>query len=363
MVPPVDNCAEVAADALGSHDFDAMRDTEDDETEDEDEEPTHIRTNQSLRFLVISGDKLSAMYTGNMINGDEVGVIQGDRPAPLGRTFYYFEVYVRCAWINGSISVGFIDERIRTRKQVGREPNTYGYHGGNGWLYSGREEGKPFGPVFGRGDIVGAGIHSASHHIFFTLNGRLVGSFLADITIPLYPSASMHNQHERVDVNFGQKPFVFDIEALERNEREKVQKEIDAFDLPLSSNNEIVRNFLAHHGYEETLKAFDAQIREMFSPLQGSSEDSGDKRKQHYAFESRKKLRQLTGNGDMAGACAYPLLGRRTDLAHSTSPPQPQSSLEIFLRQLTACSTEKWLLNGRQGGVFRLCRAVRREPS
>lgn len=452
MVAPANNSLNVVADALSLYDSGGRRAPEEEEMEEEEEAPTHINTKRSLQFLVVSVDKLSAKYTGEGQHGHDVGAFQGNRPAPVRRILYYFEIYIKDRGNKGTISIGFTDEHFKTCRQVGWDPITYGYHGDDGYLYHSHGRGVPFGPTFHTGDTVGAGINYASQEIFFTVNGKLVGSRHKDVKCPLYPSVGLHSPNERVDVNFGQKPFVFNVEALAQEEREKLQREIETLPLPLSISHSVVRSYLLHYGYQETLQAFDAASGSMVPPVVLTIQENGDKmlEEECYALEHRRKLRQLIRNGDIIGAIAmlescYPqllkdenlrikflldcqqfieyikvgsleaavkhaqeklasllgvslyqtllqdciallayehpkespvghllMLGQReavadavnsailaTDPAVSSSRNSPQSSLEKLLRQLTACHTERWVLNGGQGETFRLHRVLR----
>eukprot|EP00250_Pteridium_aquilinum_P024567 c29258_g1_i1 orf=64-1431(+) len=449
MVAPA-NGENAVKDAL--YDFVRRKALEEDEMEEEEEAPSHINTNKSLQFLFISTDKLSAWYTGEGQHGNDVGAIQGNRPAPVRKILYYFEIYIKDKGNRATISIGFTNENVKSSRQVGWEPNTCGYHGDDGFLYHGHGRGELFGPRFHTGDTVGAGINYASQEIFFTLNGKLVGSRHKDVKIPLYPSVGLHSPNERVDINFGQRPFVFNIEALVQEEREKLQREIENVPLPLSISHSVVRTYLLHYGYQDTCQAFDAASGSMVPPVVLTAHENGDKMidEECYALEHRRKLRQLIRSGDISGVIAklqdwYPqllqeedlrikflldcqqfielikvgsleaavthaqkklasllgislyqnllqdciallayerptespvghllMLGQReavadavnsavllTDPAISSSKASPQSSLEKLLRQLTACHTEKWILNGKEGEMFKLHRVLR----
>eukprot|EP00983_Pelagomonas_calceolata_P131774 1161809-Pelagomonas_calceolata.AAC.4 len=48
------------------------------------------------------------------------------------------------------------------------EANSYGYHGDDGQKYSSSGKGEEYGPMFGTGDVIGAGIHLSRKEIFFT---------------------------------------------------------------------------------------------------------------------------------------------------------------------------------------------------
>lgn len=48
------------------------------------------------------------------------------------------------------------------------EAGSYGYHGDDGRKYSSSGMGEEYGPVFGSGDVIGAGLHLETQELFFT---------------------------------------------------------------------------------------------------------------------------------------------------------------------------------------------------
>lgn len=137
--------------------------------EEEEESPTELNTiNSSGGFLVISQDKLSIKYTSVHLHGHDVGVVQANKPAPVKRLVYYFEIYVKDAGDKGQIAIGFTNESFKMRRQPGWEANSCGYHGDDGLLYRGQGKGETFGPTFTSNDTVGGGINYASQEFFFT---------------------------------------------------------------------------------------------------------------------------------------------------------------------------------------------------
>ncbi|XP_042482600.1 ran-binding protein M homolog [Macadamia integrifolia] len=203
------------------------------DVEEEEEVPKHLNTiNTYGGFLVVSTDKLSVLYTTVNLHGHDVGVVQANCPAPVKRLVYYFEIFVKNAGTKGQIAIGFTNEHFKMRRQPGWEANSYGYHGDDGLLYRGQGKGETFGPTFTSGDTVGGGINYASQEFFFTKNGKLVGTVYKDVKGPLFPTISVHSQNEEVNVNFGQQPFVFDVEAFVQEERMKQQMIIEKISLP-----------------------------------------------------------------------------------------------------------------------------------
>lgn len=194
--------------------------------------PTHLDEKMGGRYCIVSGDRLSAEYIGWGQHGYDVGAVQANRPVPPQRLLYYFEMTVEDRGRRGAIGIGFSDENFDTHHQPGWDPNSYGYHGDNGRVYRERGWGDPFGPTFSTGDTVGAGINYAAQEILFTKNGRLVGRTpFNDTEEPLYPTIGLHSYNEKVVLNFGQRPFVFDVVVQEDWERR--QRALESAPLPL----------------------------------------------------------------------------------------------------------------------------------
>ena len=65
---------------------------------------------------------------------------------------------------------------IKRDKYQRCENGSFGYFAASGEIKSGSEVGHCYGPTFGGGDIVGAGLHVDTKDIFFTKNGVNLGS-------------------------------------------------------------------------------------------------------------------------------------------------------------------------------------------
>eukprot|EP00268_Persea_americana_P025737 TRINITY_DN2508_c1_g1_i4.p1 TRINITY_DN2508_c1_g1~~TRINITY_DN2508_c1_g1_i4.p1 ORF type:complete len:457 (+),score=83.31 TRINITY_DN2508_c1_g1_i4:380-1750(+) len=271
--------------------------------EDEEAVPTHLNTiNSSGGFHVVSTDKLSVQYTSSNLHGHDVGVVQANCPAPAKRLVYYFEIFVKNAGQKGQIAIGFTNEHFKMRRQPGWEANSCGYHGDDGHLYRGQGKGEDFGPPFTSGDIVGGGINYASQQFFFTKNGELVGAINKEVKGDLFPTIAVHSQNEEVNVNFGQQPFVFDIEAYAAEERLKQQMTIEKKSLPLHVSHGIVRSYLLHYGYQDTLNSFDTASKSTIPPISVAQENGVSEQGDMYALSQRKVLRQLIRGGDIDSA-------------------------------------------------------------
>ncbi|KAK5832401.1 ran-binding protein M homolog [Gossypium arboreum] len=276
------------------------------EMEEEDEEaPKELNTiNSSGGFLVVTPDKLSVKYTIVSLHGHDVGVVQADKPAPMRRLLYYFEIYVKDAGAKGQIAIGFTNEGFKMRRQPGWEVNSCGYHGDDGLLYRGQGKGDAFGPTYTTGDTVGGGINYASQEFFFTKNGAIVGTVSKEKEMKgrLFPTIAVHSQNEEVHVNFGQKKFAFDVKEYEAQERLKQQMTIEKISLPPNISYGLVRSYLLHYGYEDTLNSFDLASKSTIPPICIAQENGFDEQDVLYALNQRKTIRQLIRNGEIDAA-------------------------------------------------------------
>ncbi|KAB1204808.1 hypothetical protein CJ030_MR8G002620 [Morella rubra] len=369
----------------------------------EEETPSELNTiNSSGGFLVVSTDKLSVKYTGVNLHGHDVGVVQANKPAPVKRLVYYFEIFVKDAGTKGQIAIGFTTETFKMRRQPGWEANSCGYHGDDGLLYRGQGKGEAFGPTYTANDIVGAGINYTSQEFFFTKNGALVGTVYKDIKGPLFPTIAVHSQNEEWEanscgyhgddgllyrgqgkgeafgptytandivgagINYTSQEFFFTkngalvgtvykdikgplfptiavhsqneewhsyalyvfayaynlcwqchkrivqapspfikivslkilpvfsyLEDFEKQERMKQQTNIEKISLPPNVSYGIVRSYLLHYGYEDTLNLFDMASKTTVPPVYMAQENGFSEQDIMYALNHRKTLRKF----------------------------------------------------------------------
>lgn len=100
----------------------------------------------------------------------------------------------------------------------GWKPNSLGYHGDDGNLYLGA--GLPASPhkkqaqPFANGDVVGCGYDPMNGQVFWTVNGALIAHCASDVpTRQYYPCVALRGQATSVELNFGSKPFRFELSS------------------------------------------------------------------------------------------------------------------------------------------------------
>lgn len=227
---------------------------EDDKTEPL---PSEFNTTDHPRFLAVSKDKLTVRYVGRGNHSQDVGAVRTNWPCPQRCLVYYFEVTIADSGSRGSIAIGLADKHFQLNRQPGWELNSYAYHGYDGRRYVDSERGEQYGPRFGTGDIIGCGLLCERREIFFTKNGAHLGVAFTDISTLLHPTIGLHSPSERVTLNLGATPFAFDIDGLVRTEREARYAQIVATPPPRACIASLVRGYLLHFNYGETLASLD----------------------------------------------------------------------------------------------------------
>mmetsp|Transcript_30548 Transcript_30548/g.51156 ORF Transcript_30548/g.51156 Transcript_30548/m.51156 type:complete len:364 (+) Transcript_30548:94-1185(+) len=116
------------------------------------------------------------------------------------------------------IAVGLATRSFLPRKRMpGWDNESFGYHSDDGAIFHGRgKQLAKFGPRFGYHDIIGCGFDHKKRTIFYTLNGKMLGTAFEDILEhrPLYPTVGIDAKCS-VRTNFGlNKPFAFDITSF-----------------------------------------------------------------------------------------------------------------------------------------------------
>lgn len=135
-----------------------------------------------------------------------------------------------------TIAIGFSTKAATLSRPIGWEPESWAYHGDDGRCFTAQNVGKVFGPTFNKNDVIGCGVNFKSNSAFFTRNGILLGKHLACVGFlsclsltagvgepfhdvvkgdrKLYPAISLKRLGEKVKTNFGQDPFLFNINQM-----------------------------------------------------------------------------------------------------------------------------------------------------
>lgn len=158
----------------------------------------------------------------------------------------------------------------------GWEEHSWGYHAENGKVYSGPGTETSYGPTYGTGDIIGCGVDFRDMSAFYTINGIYLGVAFKKIKeIDIYPFVGFKTAGEKIEANFGLKPFKFDIKQHLANEKRELLNKIAVksteptksrypiinTSVENSNADKVIMEYLRHHGYKKSAAALGNAMR------------------------------------------------------------------------------------------------------
>ncbi|CAG0892009.1 unnamed protein product [Cyprideis torosa] len=149
--------------------------------------PLPVTWSQKDKWMLIglSQGDLRVHYKGNGKGHKDAASVRACHPIPAACGVYYFEVKVISKGRDGYIAIGLSAQGVDMNSQPGWNPKSYGFHADDGHSFSSSGTGQPYGPTFSTGEVV--------------------------------------------EANFGQFPFVFDIQDLVQEVRHNVQFSVECF--------------------------------------------------------------------------------------------------------------------------------------
>ena len=118
------------------------------------------------------------------------------------------------------VAIGLATEDFSLHTRMpGWDRFSFGYHGDDGGIFHGHGNMlREYGPRYGVGDTIGCGVDYQNGSVFFTLNGKLLGTAFtlskAELQQDFYPVVGM-DTHCPVACNFGcERPFRFDLNDM-----------------------------------------------------------------------------------------------------------------------------------------------------
>ncbi|KAI1418586.1 SPRY domain-containing protein [Hypoxylon sp. FL1857] len=283
--------------------------------------PTRWNKDDKHGALEVVGDGLEVRYnaTRNTREQDhETCAIRADHPMPWQAGIYYFEVTLLTRRRDETtVCIGFSTKNVPLMRPPGWEPESWGYHGDDGDIYSGQNVGKAYeGSHFGPTDTIGCGINFRTREAFFTKNGQDFKTAFRDIKGNLYPTVGMKKAGEHIRVNFGQTRFVFDIDNMVKGEQAKIRAAINRASIeklvspPMGETEliqQLVLQFLQHDGYVETARAFAEEIHSEKQALQIDQRTPvpGINIRDDEDAHHRQRIRRAILEGDVEKAVKY----------------------------------------------------------
>lgn len=255
----------------------------------------------TARYLQLSGTR--AKYVGPGTDDRDAAAVRTDHPIPANCPLYYFEIEILSAGRDGFIGVGLTTRDVNMDRLPGWEPHSYGYHGDDGHIFSGRGTGHAYGPTFSTGDWLGVILNRVERTISFTKKGYDLGVAFEGVSEEvLYPAVGFRTPGEEIEANFGLnlvgKPYRGDVEAIKQEAINKLHSHILSVKLPGQRSNivgELIFDYLKQNGYWQTAIAVGNDV------LDGRKQVS--KEDMHQA-EVQLSIRALLRDGEVDRAMA-----------------------------------------------------------
>nr|CAD7259655.1 unnamed protein product [Timema shepardi] len=188
---------------------------------------------KSPRTLLIQGPiELDQYKVGHGKTHKDAASVRATHAIPAACGLYYFEVKIVSKGRDGYMGIGLSAQGVNMNRLPGWDKHSYGYHGDDGHSFCSSGTGQPYGPTFTTGDVIGCGVNLIDNTCFYTKNGHNLGVAFTDLPPNLYPTVGLQTPGEVVDANFGQAPFVFDIEDMMRELRARTQATIHQYPVP-----------------------------------------------------------------------------------------------------------------------------------
>ncbi|XP_066569655.1 ran-binding protein 10 [Amia ocellicauda] len=227
-------------------------------------------------YIGLSQNNLRVHYKGHGKNHKDAASVRATHPIPAACGIYYFEVKIVSKGRDGYMGIGLSAQGVNMNRLPGWDKHSYGYHGDDGHSFCSSGTGQPYGPTFTTGDVIGCCVNLINNTCFYTKNGHSLGIAFTDLPPNLYPTVGLQTPGEIVDANFGQQPFVFDIEDYMSEWRAKIHGMIARF--PIGERlgewqavlQNMVSSYLVHHGYCATATAFARATETMIQEEQAS---------------------------------------------------------------------------------------------
>ncbi|KAK4104278.1 SPRY-domain-containing protein [Parathielavia hyrcaniae] len=299
---------------------------EDDDDGDDAVSPLPSRWNRDDKeaALEVLSDGYEVRHTGRTSSDHEASAVRADHYMSPSCGVYYFEITVlntRSDKVkNPPIAIGFASKEASISRAPGWEPDSWGYHGDDGHSFASQNVGKPYAEMFGIGDTVGCLVNFRLNHALFTKNGRELPIAFKDIHLKdvkgkLYPIVGLKKKEDHIMANFGQRPFMFDIDGYMKRQRATIEEKIrlantSALVDGLSETDliqQLVLQFLQHDGYVETARAFAEELQEEKKALRLTAEEPvpGINIRDDEDAHNRQRIRRAVLEGDIDRAMRY----------------------------------------------------------
>jgi len=304
-----------------------------------------------FNYIGLSHNNLRVQYKGNGKTHKEASSVRATAAIPASCGIYYFEVKIVSKGRDGYMGVGLSAQGVNMNRLPGWDKHSYGYHGDDGNSFCSSGTGQQYGPTFTTGDVIGCGLNLIDRSCFYTKNGHHLGVAFTNLPSFLYPTVGLQTPGELIDANFGQDPFVFDIEGEMKESQLRIRKKIEAFPPPGKHGDwelllhRMVSSYLVHQGYAATAEAFASSTAVASAAGTTGPLDVGE---DFASIRNRQTIGKLVMCGRMGEAIAltnrlYPLFLQKNPSLHF------MLKVRQFIEMVAGCDDTEDTSNGGAG--------------
>ena len=127
--------------------------------------------------------------------------------------------------ITYEFAIGLCHSGYEKNKMVGWEKHSIGYHSDDGRVFFESGSGSKYGETYGKGDTIGCGFDTAKSVVFYTKNGKRLSDVKVDEK-SWFPAISL-KKWKAFTINFGEKPFMYDVYGFKPIDPEVEKEEKD----------------------------------------------------------------------------------------------------------------------------------------
>lgn len=261
--------------------------------------PTKWSTKEKWTHISLSQDNLKASYNGPGKSHKDAASVRSNHSIPQNCGIYYFEIKIISKGRDGYMGIGLSAQTVNLNRLPGWDKLSFGYHGDDGHSFCSSGTGQPYGPTFTTGDVIGCCVNMINDTCFYTKNGVNIGVAFKELpSAPLYPMIGLQTPREEISANFGQYPFMFDIEDYIQECKENIKFTIE--NQFVSDDNgqfqtvlhKLISGYLIHHGYAATAEAFASKV----------NSEWGEHNEDMFSIKNRQKLQKLILMGRLGEA-------------------------------------------------------------
>ncbi|KAJ3426404.1 ran-binding protein 9/10 [Anaeramoeba flamelloides] len=197
----------------------------------------------------------TVMYTGPEVSEGISSSVLANMPIPQHCAIYYFEIEIMRGTNEGIIGVGLAPKDYDLKKLPGWDHYSIALHGDDGNVFFCDPAGDQYlSDGYTTGDKIGVCYNLLKRQLFFVKNGEELSTIQGvefKKQLP-YPILGMRSPTNRVATNFGDKAFLFDIDAYFLKEKKEYFDRINTAQIKKNLMFDLILSHLKFKGNYKT---------------------------------------------------------------------------------------------------------------